>query len=299
MQIKSTIVHYKIHELTEYINWVYFFHAWDFPPRFASIGSMHGCDSCRAMWLTTFEENDRMQAAEAMQLHKEAARMLRELDGRYGVHAMYRLTDACADGDNIVMDGKTFPLLRQQTQKQNGDAYLCLSDFVKPAGGTVADTVGLFAATVDDEMENLYTSDEYNHLLVKTLCERLTEAAVEKLHREIRTRIWGYAPDEKLTYRQLFNEKFQGIRPAVGYPSLPDLSVNFLMEDMLGMHNIGISLTENGMMIPRASVSGLMISHPQAKYFAVGKIDGTQLEDYARRRGMKVEEMKKFLNANL
>ena len=135
--------------------------------------------------------------------------------------------------------------------------------------------------------------------MVQTLADRLAEATAEKLHETVRKEIWGYAPHEQLTIRQLHNEEFQGIRPAVGYPSLPDQSVNFLLDELLGMKTIGIRLTENGMMQPHASVSGLMFAHPASRYFSVGKIDEQQLTDYAMRRGLPVEEMKRFLGANI
>ena len=236
------IVHYKIHQVSEYINWIYFFHAWGFQPKYAAIADIHGCDSCRAMWLAGFPEKERPKAAEAMQLLKEAHRMLNELDADFETHGIFRLMDANADGDNLYLDGSTrFPLLRQQAVKCKADEpFLCLSDFVRPLSSGIKDKVGAFATTVD-----------------------------------------------------------QGIRPAVGYPSLPDQSVNFVLNELLDMKQIGISLTENGMMKPHASVSGLMFAHPASCYFSIGKIGEDQLTDYANRRGMNIEEMKKFLAANL
>lgn len=291
---------YRIHELTDYINWIYFFHAWGFQPRFAEIGNVHGCDACRAMWLTDFPVEDRPKAAEAMQLFKEAQRMLWQLDEDYKVHGVFRLCKANSKGDNLILDDETvFPLLRQQTVKKPGDPCLCLSDFVRPMEQGVADTVGLFATTVDREMEELYENDPYKRMLVHVLAERLAEAAAERLHEQVRKEFWGYAKDERLTIPQLLKEEYQGIRPAVGYPSLPDQSVTFLLDELLDMKQIGIQLTENGMMDPRASVCGLMFAHPQSHYFAVGKIGEDQLADYASRRGKSLEEMRKFLAANL
>lgn len=129
--------------------------------------------------------------------------------------------------------------------------------------------------------------------------DRLAEATAEKLHEEVRKKLWGYAPDENLSIKDLHNEKYQGIRPAVGYPSLPDQSVNFLLDELLDMNQIGISLTENGMMKPHASVCGLMFAHPASRYFSIGKIGEDQLANYAARRGMSIEETKKFLATNL
>ena len=292
------IRHYRIHEVSGYINWIYFFHAWGFQPRYAAIAHIHGCDACRALWLANFPEKERAMATEAMQLFKEANRMLSVLDERFQTHALFRLAEANSTDNDIWIEGLRFPCLRQQSAPE-GEPYLCLSDFIRPLSGVITDHIGLFATTVDTEMETLYPEDNYRQLLVQTLADRLAEATAEKLHETVRKEIWGYAPHEQLTIRQLHNEEFQGIRPAVGYPSLPDQSVNFLLDELLDMKNIGIRLTENGMMQPHASVSGLMFAHPASRYFSVGKIDEQQLTDYAMRRGLPVEEMKRFLGANI
>lgn len=299
MKTETTVIAYDIHDVTEYINWLYFFHSWGFQPRFATIAQIHGCDACRASWLASFPKEDIPKAAEAMQLHKEAQRMLNALDGEFKVYAMYRLMDAYADGDDLLLDGVRFPLLRQQTHVREDDPYLCLSDFVRPLEQGIADTVGAFAATIDEEMEKPFEDDDYKRMLIKTLGERLAEAAVEKMHQHIRKHVWGYAPDENLSMQQLLNEEYQGIRPAIGYPSLPDISTSHILDELLQLKRIGIRLTENGMMQPHASVSGLMFAHPAAHYFSVGKIDKTQLADYAERRGKSVAEMRKYLLGNL
>lgn len=290
---------YTIHEVTSYINWIYFFHAWGFQPRFAAIANIHGCDVCRASWLTTFEEADRPKASEAMQLFKEANRMLNLLDEDFKVKSVFRLCKANADGDDLLLDGVRLPLLRQQTQKYESDPFLCLSDFVRPLSSGITDTVGVFASTVDADLERVYEQDPYKHLLVQTLADRLAEAATEKMHQYVRKEAWGYAKDESLSLKDLLNEKWQGIRPAVGYPSLPDQSVNFILNELLDMQQIGITLTENGAMHPHASVSGLMLAHPAAHYFNIGKIGEDQLNDYASRRGMSIDMMTKFLARNL
>jgi len=291
-------ISYPIHEVAEYINWIYFFHAWEFPPRFATISKVHGCDVCKASWLNTFSQDEVSKAAEAMQLFKEAGRMLDLLDRDYKVYAVVRLCEANSDGDDLLLDDVLLPLLRQQTAHTADAPFLCLSDFVKPSA-LGPDTVGVFGATVDAEMEQLFENDAYKRMLVQTLCDRLAEAATEKMHEEVRKKIWGYVPDEHLTIEELLVNKFQGIRPAVGYPSLPDLSVNFIIDELIDFSSIGIHLTENGMMVPHASVSGLIFAHPQSRYFAVGKIGDDQLSDYAQRRGMSTSDMRKFLAANL
>ena len=248
------IKHYRIHEVSEYIDWIYFFHAWGFSPR-------------------------KTQTPEAIQLLQEAKEILEQLDKNFQTHTVLRLMDANSEENDIWIEGTRFPFLRQQTAKEE-EPYLCLSDFIRPSSSKIKDKIGLFATTVDAEMEQLYTEDPYLHMLVKTLADRLAEATAEKTHDTIR-------------------KEFQGIRPAVGYPSLPDQSVNFLLDELLDMKRIGIHLTENGMMQPHASVSGLIFTHPASRYFSVGKIDEQQLKDYAIRRGLPIEQMRKFLARNL
>ena len=262
------------------------------PTSMAAIPAVH-------LWLTTFPEEERTKASEAMQLFKEANRMLDRLDETISIHCIFRLCQANADGDNLLIEGTTFPLLRQQTPQPDGGPFLCLSDFVRPLSSGTPDIVGLFASTISEEAEETYKNDPYKHLLVQTLNDRLAEAATEKMHEYVRKEAWGYAPDESLSIPDLLVEKYQGIRPAVGYPSLPDQSVNFLLDELLGMKQIGITLTEHGAMHPHSSVCGMMLAHPASRYFAVGKIGEDQLEDYARRRGMPIGNMRKFLAGNL
>ena len=294
------IRHYNINDVSPYINWVYFFHAWGFAPQYASIADIHGCDACKAMWLISFPESERGKAAEAMQLFKEANRMIDTLNQTGKTHALFRLMKANSADNDIWLEETRLPLLRQQTTKENSEEpYLCLSDFVRPKDSGTSDQVGIFATTVDLPTLLVEEDDKYQQLLKQTLADRLAEATAEKAHEEVRKEIWGYAPDEDLTIKQLHQEKYQGMRPAVGYPSLPDLSINFLLDELLDMKQIGITLTENGMMRPHASVSGLMLAHPACRHFSVGKIDEAQLKNYALRRGMPLDTMKKFLIANI
>ena len=294
------IRHYDINDVRPYINWVYFIHAWGFAPQYASIADIHGCDACKAMWLISFPESERGKAAEAMQLFKEANRMIDTLNQTGKTHALFRLMKANSADNDIWLEETRLPLLRQQTTKENSEEpYLCLSDFVRPKDSGTSDQVGIFATTVDLPTLLVEEDDKYQQLLKQTLADRLAEATAEKAHEEVRKEIWGYAPDEDLTIKQLHQEKYQGMRPAVGYPSLPDLSINFLLDELLDMKQIGITLTENGMMRPHASVSGLMLAHPACRHFSVGKIDEAQLKNYALRRGMPLETMKKFLIANI
>ena len=295
---------YSIHELTEYINWSYFFHAWQLGAKFASIANLHGCDACRAGWLAAYPEDERSKAAEAMQLYKEANRMLDHLDKEYHIKGMTELFETNSDGDDLLIfisntkNPFRFPLLRQQGPNKEG-ICLCLSDFIRPISQGIRDRIGLFATAADPTMEHLYENDPYRRLLVQTLSDRLAEAAAERMHQQVRRNQWGYAPEEKLSIKELLVERYDGTRPAVGYPSLPDQSVIFLIDELIALDRIGIRLTENGAMQPHASVCGIMISHPGSQYFSIGKISNEQLIDYAQRRNKTTDEIRRFLTTNL
>lgn len=294
-------VDYAVRDVVPYINWVYFFHAWGMEPRFASVADIHDCPSCRASWVASFPKEEQPKAREAATLYTEATNLLRQWADEPMCHALLLLAEAYSDGDDIVIAGKRFPFLRQQYAGRSGYT-LCLSDFIAPRRelpiGTdnIANRIGVFATTVSlsDNLSSLTSQ-----LQSSTLADRLAEATAEKLHEEVRKRIWGYAKEEQLTMRELHAEKFQGIRPAVGYPSLPDQSINFLIDELLGLKEIGITLTPNGAMSPSASVSGFMLAHPQAHYFSIGSIGEDQLQDYARRRGVEPEALRSFLTNNL
>lgn len=265
-------IHYNICELTDYISWPYFYHSW----------GMSGKDG-----------------PERERLREEALALARSWDGRYKVHAKVLIADANSDGDDIVLSDRTrLPMLRQQGIAACGQPNLCLADFVRPLSQGVADRVGFFATSVDAAMVSRCSCDCYDKMLAQTVADRLAEAAAEKLHHYVRTQYWGYAPDEALSIADMLAGRYQGIRPAAGYPSLPDMSINFVIDKVLGMGEIGIRLTESGMMQPHASVSGLMFAHPQARYFDVGSIGKDQLSDYARRRGLPLELVSRFLRRN-
>lgn len=256
---------YEISELVPYVNWAYFYFAWQLKEK-----------------------------AQQMQMRQEAELFLQKLEGQYRAYALFQIVDAHSDNDDIVIDdsGIRLPMLRQQ---QVDSEYLCLADFVSDE----KTKIGLFATSVDRGLETDFDAEPYQKMMAQLLADRLAEAAAEKMHEEVRKHYWGYAADEQLTIQEMHQEHFVGIRPAVGYPSLPDVSLNFLLEELLDMKQIGISLTESGAMRPHASVSGLMLSHPKANYFSIGKIGEDQLKDYARRRQLSVETMKKFLSANI
>ena len=296
------IFHYDVAEVAPYINWAYFFHTWGFEPRFATIANIHGCDACRAMWLADFPVADRAKAAEAMQLHKEAMRLLHTLSVEaYRTHAIVDIVPCNAVADDIVLfpeqcaSQPPIAFLRQQHPASPDAPCLCISDFVRPLSSGQRDRIGLFATAADACIECLSTDDPYKHLLAQTIADRLAEATAEMLHEHVRRTLWGYAPDENLSMSELHAERFQGIRPAVGYPSLPDQSLNFDIDDILHLSQIGITLTSTGAMIPHAAVTGLMLSHPAARYFDIGKIGEDQLADYARRRRMTIDAIRPFL----
>ena len=273
-------IDYSIGEVAPYINWIYFFHAWN---------------------MSSKPEDEQQQ------LRREAEERLEKCNDRYHTHAVFQLFNAYSDGDDIVVSGEglkeskvRIPCLRQQQQDSN---YLCLADFIAPHTSDLtpqtSDQIGLFATTVDHGLETDFDGDPYEKMMMQLLADRLAEATAEKMHEKVRKNHWGYARDEQLSIADMLNERWQGIRPAVGYPSLPDTSLNFIIDQLIDMRQIGIRLTESGAMKPHASVSGLMISHPDAHYFAVGKIGDDQLHDYARRRGVPLELMRKFLGGNL
>lgn len=268
---------YNISELTPYINWLYFYHAWGLSgkPR---------------------EDKEKMK--------QEALQMLASWEGKYHTHAIFRLFEVCSEGDDLIffLPGTRFrfPMLRQQHPSAPGEPNLCLADFIRPLSQGIRDQAGVFCTSVDGTIIDEYRHDDYLNMMAQTLSDRLAEATAEKLHEEVRRdrAYWGYAPDENLTVEQQHREEYQGIRPAIGYPSLPDTSANFLIDQLIDMKQAGIRLTETGMMTPHASVSGFMFAHPKSRYFELGKIGDDQLRDYARRRGVPVELMRRFLAVN-
>ena len=292
---------YSVREVAPYINWIYYFHAWGMEPRFAAVTDVHQCPACRASWIASFPTEEQAKAREAMKLYDEATQLLRQWADKPICHALFLLAEAYSEGDDIVVNGDTrLPFLRQQHAGKAGYT-LCLSDFIRETSPKerkeldIANTIGVFATTVSLPSEEHSTPN----LQFSTLFDRLAEATAEKMHEEVRKHYWGYAKEESLTMQELHAERFQGIRPAVGYPSLPDQSINFLLDRLLRFEEIGITLSKNGAMRPHCSVSGLMFAHPKAQYFAVGHIDDEQLTDYAQRRQLPIEQVKKYLSQSI
>lgn len=288
-------------EVAPLINWTYFFRAWRVPGRYEGIDQVCQCPACRAAWLQGFAEADRPRAEEALALLRDAQEMLRHFRDTPDVRlrAVARLLAARSTGEDIIItdeDGRETPLpmLRQQRPSADGCCY-SLADFVHPGG----DRIGLFACTVQgaDALADTFNrqGDPYRALLAQTLADRLAEATSEWLHYQVRTRLWGYHPHEPFDPDKLRRGQYPGIRPAVGYPALPDQSLIFDLDRLLHLGGIGIALTESGAMHPASSVCGLYLSHPQARYFLVGPVDAAQLADYARRRGRTPDEMSRWL----
>ncbi len=298
------LIDIDLRELARFIDWTFFFMAWRIPGRYEGIETVHNCLSCRMGWLQQFPEVDRPKAEEALKLFKDAQEMLRQmLDEKIiSINASFGVFEGYAEDDNVFIHNNEqtikIPMLRQQHAATDGFCY-SLADFVAPEN----DYVGAFATTVigvEDFAETFEKEDDmYHSILAKTLSDRLAEAAAEWLHWKVRKEYWGYAPDEKLTVKEMLKTQYSGIRPAVGYPSLPDQSIIFNLDPLLKFSEIGISLTENGAMFPNASICGLYFAHPKSKYFMIGKIDEAQFLDYARRSDKSPEVLKKWMAANL
>jgi 5-methyltetrahydrofolate--homocysteine methyltransferase len=293
-----------LREIVPFIHWTFFFMAWRLNGKYEGIETACDCTSCKVAWLQKFSVDERPKADEALKLYKDAQGMLRRFlnEKIVTVNAMVGIFPARSEDDDIIVeiDGEriVIPTLRQQAPSNDGYCY-ALSDFIKPQD----DYVGVFANTVlgvEAFAETFEKDDDmYHAILIKTLSDRLAEATAEWLHYKIRTEIWGYSPNEKLDVNEFFKTHYQGIRPAVGYPSLPDQSIIFDIDKLVKFNELGIMLTENGAMFPNASVSGLLFDHPKSKYFNVGKIDEAQFLDYARRCNKSPEVLRKWLAANL
>ena len=299
---------YYAHTLAEVINWPFFFNAWNLPPRFATIAKVHICPACRQEWVNSFSDEDRVAAKEAVRLFDDAFRMINQIDLNHKGFARFGLYPAWSEEEDVVIDDGwqqwRIPFLRQQHVQHPGDPHLCLADYIRPRElyikDDIASVLGLFCVSfhrVDGQEVDL--NDDYERLLYQTICDRLAEATAELMHRDVRRVYWGYAPNEQLTHEQIWNEEYQGIRPAVGYPQIPDQTIIFLLNSILHFQRIGIHLTESGMMRPHASACGLLFGHPATTYFGIGHIGEDQFQDYAHRRKLPPEQLRKFLIRNL
>jgi 5-methyltetrahydrofolate--homocysteine methyltransferase len=289
------VVSPALEELVPFIDWTYFFSAWELKGRFPEI-------------------LDHPQYGDAArELHGHAQQILSRIvrEKRITARGVYGFWPACADGDDIVLytdDARRavaarFHMLRQQEPIADGRPNRSLADYVAPCASLVPDYVGAFAVTAgigagDLAAEYEGAHDDYSAIIVKALADRLAEAFAEQLHQQAR-RDWGYAAGEQLSADDLLAEKYRGIRPAFGYPACPDHSEKPELFRLLDAPAAGITLTESFAMLPAASVSGLYLSHPDARYFNIGRIGRDQLEDYARRKAVSVEQAERWLASHL
>jgi len=291
-----TISDVPLSELTPFIDWSPFFHTWELRGRYPTI----------------FE--DPTVGDRAKELFDDAQQLLSEIirNKLLTAHAVYGLFPAASVGDDIELYGDvsrqavmtTFHYLRQQSEKPQGQPNLCLADFVAPKESGRQDHIGAFAVTAGIGLDDLCTRfdkdhDDYHSIMAKALADRLAEAGAEYLHKRVRDE-WGYGESERLTNDELIREQYRGIRPAPGYPACPDHTEKRLLFDLLSVEaNAGMMLTESYAMLPAAAVSGFYFAHPEAKYFAVGKLGKDQVEDYARRKGMDLHIVERWLSPNL
>ena len=284
---------YPLDELVDCIDWTPFFNAWELFGKYPAI-------------LT-----DDVVGAQASELYRDARAMLAKIvDERWlTAKAVFGLWPANSVGDDVelTVDGRSERLhfLRQQVDKPVERPDFCLADFIAPKDSGRQDWIGMFAVTagigIDAHVARFEADhDDYNAILLKALADRLAEALAERLHQRVRTEFWGYVADETLDNEALIAEKYVGIRPAPGYPACPEHSEKATLFRMLdaGSH-AGMSLTESFAMLPTAAVSGYYFSHPQSQYFVVGRVSKEQVADYARRKGVEIAQVERWLASNL
>jgi 5-methyltetrahydrofolate--homocysteine methyltransferase len=292
---RRTLTDVSIEELARYIDWTFFFSAWEMKGKFPAI----------------LDHPER--GAAARELYENGRELLDRIarERLLTPRAVYGFWPAASAGDDLVLytdesrarELMRFPMLRQQGVQPENKPNLCLADFAAPIESGIPDHVGAFAVTSGPEAEDLARAfekdlDDYNSIMVKALADRLAEAFAEYLHARAR-REWGYGTDERLSNEELIAERYRGIRPAFGYPACPDHTRKGPLFDLLDAPSVGIELTESYAMRPGASVSGLYFAHPDAKYFTVGRIDRDQVADYAARTGMSQAEVERWLAPNL
>ncbi|MES2726400.1 MAG: methionine synthase [Bacteroidota bacterium] len=284
---------FPLEELRQRIDWTPFFLTWELVGRYPTIF------------------DDKIVGVEAKKLFDDANKMLdkvinEKLLTARGVIGFY---EANAVGDDVIITDKgqptTFSFLRQQNEKAADQPYLCLADFVAPKESGKQDYLGMFAVTAGIGIEPLVEAyekdhDDYNSIMIKAIADRLAEAFAEKMHELVRTEYWGFAAGEQLTDDEIIREKYNSIRPAPGYPACPDHTEKRKLFDILQAElNAGIVLTENFAMYPASAVSGFYFANEASKYFAVGKIQKDQVEEYAKRKNVSIDYVEKWLSPNL
>jgi 5-methyltetrahydrofolate--homocysteine methyltransferase len=289
------LVELPLTELVPYIDWTFFFAAWELKGRFPAI------------------LDHPQYGPAARDLYDHARRILDRIvaDGSLRARGVYGFWPAGSDGDDVLVFGDErravtltrFPMLRQQERAPEGLPNLSLADFIAPLDGSALDYLGAFAVTAGIGADALVTTferahDDYSAIIVKALADRLAEAGAERLHRRARVD-WGFGEAESADPNDLLNERYRGIRPAYGYPACPDHSEKRRLFDLLNAAEAGLTLTDSCAMAPAASVSGLYFSHREARYFTVGRIGEDQLRDYARRKDMRLAEVERWLAPNL
>jgi 5-methyltetrahydrofolate--homocysteine methyltransferase len=284
---------YDLARLAGYIDWGPFFQTWDLPGAYPAI------------------LDDPRVGEAARHVFRDGQAMLQRVitEKWLRARAVFGLFPARASGNDIAIYtdesrgriAMTWHNLRQQHERPEGKRYYCLSDFVAPDTGAVPDWIGAFVVSTGFGLEERIARfeaahDDYGAILLKALADRLAEAFAEHLHERVRREFWGYAPDEQFDNPALIAERYRGIRPAPGYPSCPDHTEKGALFALLeAPERIGVTLTESYAMHPAASVCGFYLAHPQARYFAIPRIGADQLEDYARRKNMTIEEARKWL----
>ncbi len=311
----KTFNNYPIHEIVPFIDWTFFFHAWQLTGNYRHIETVTD-QASREKWLETFTSNDaKRKAEEALTLYKDACSMLERIEKEQMLkaHAVIGLYPANSTDNDIEIYHEDNPpvlkttlhFLREQQIKQGKEHFFCLADFVAPKESGLTDYVGGFAVTAGDGIEPWIEhfekqGDDYSAILLKSLADRLAEALAELIHFRVRREFWGYNPDEAFNYHDLIRERYRGIRPAIGYPACPDHSEKRLLFDLLEVEkHTGITLTEHFSMYPNASVSGIYLAHPEAIYFGLGKIKRDQVEKVARKKDMTPEEFEKWIPTSL
>jgi 5-methyltetrahydrofolate--homocysteine methyltransferase len=285
---------YPLEELRKKIDWTPFFATWELKSKYPKIF------------------NDPVYGKEAKRLFDDANLLIDEVIVNKQLHAngvvgFYPANTNQTDDIELYTDESRdellteFHMLRQQAKKTTSQPYLCLSDFIAAASTGVKDYIGCFAVTAGIGLDALIEKfesehDDYNSIMIKAVADRLAEAFAERMHELVRKELWGYASGENLTNEAIIKEEYTGIRPAHGYPACPDHTEKRILFDLLDAeNNTGITLTENYAMYPASSVSGLYFSHPESRYFNIGKIDRDQVEEYAARKKMTIQEIEKWL----
>ena len=285
---------FDLTELEEFIDWSPFFRSWDLHGKYPDI-------------LT-----DEVVGEQAKELFKDAKVLLKRiLDERLlkakAIFGLFPANQVGEDDIEVDKNGKTFIFrtLRQQLKKREGVPNIALADFIAPKDSGIQDYIGCFCVSTGFGTQELAAEfeknhDDYNSIMIKALADRFAEAFAEYLHKEVRTKYWGYTVDEDLDNTELIKEKYRGIRPAPGYPACPDHLEKLTIWEMMGVEDeIGVKLTESLAMWPAASVSGYYFGHPETKYFGLGKIEQDQVQDFAERKNMKLEEAQKWLAPNI